>query len=352
MKTYRDERTGYEVRQYTFGPERNAKHYFTTENFTRDDKYFFFTRSKVDAARDCDVVEGLYRADVETGEIVLMADDDYGSFCMHYDEDYALLYRKSDSMVCRMDVYTGEKTELGRFPKGAKLTNHLTVANDGRIACSIQLPNSIYGLAILDPGQSDAKVVYMTDQWIGHSQICPTDSNLIFYIHETGGDALQRTWMFDVEYRMERPYYVEHPNEWITHETWSADGSIMALMRLNSAPEPERIIIGDKDGRHFDAVFESYKHILHPGISRDKQWLCVDMTWKHEDGVSRWAAVLVNPHNGKHEILAYSKGDCFNGSDHLHPSFNRAGDKVIFSSPDENGIAQVCVIDLGQVKRP
>ena len=56
----------------------------------------------------------------------------------------------------------------------------------------------------------------MTDQRLGHSQICPSDGNLLFYIHETGGDALQRTWMFDVEYRMARPYYVEHPNEWIT----------------------------------------------------------------------------------------------------------------------------------------
>ena len=347
MKIYRDKQTGYEVRQYTFGPERNAKPYFTTENFTADDRYFFFTRSKVDPQRDQDVVEGLYRANVETGEITLMADSGYTSFCMHYEENYALLYRTADSMICRMDVETGEKKALGRFPQGAKLTNHLTVSHDGRIACSIQLPNKIYGLAILDPGQSEARGVYLTDQWIGHSQICPTDSNLIFYVHETGGDALQRTWMYDVEYRMERPYYVEHPNEWITHETWSADGSMMALMWI-----PGKIIFGDKDGRHFDVVFESDRRILHPGISRDKQWLCTDMTWPREDGVWRWAAVLVNPRTGRHTVLAHSRGDCLTGSDHLHPSFNRAGDKVLFSSPDENGVAQVCVIDLNQVQRP
>lgn len=357
MKTYRDERTGYEVRQYTFGPEQNAKLYFSTENFSADDKYFFFTKANVNESDVADVVraqyfrDGLYRADVETGEIVQMADDQHYSFAMHYNENYGVIARK-DGMVLRIDTATGEMTPLGRLPEGARLQGHLTVSNDGRIASSVQLQNKIYALVILDPGEEHFKIVHMTDQWIGHTQICPCDSNQIFYIHETGGDALQRTWMFDVEYRMERPYYVEHPNEWITHETWSADGSIMALMRLNSYPEPERIIIGDKDGRHFDAVFESDKHILHPGISRDKQWLCTDMTWEHEDGVRRWAVVLVNPRNGKHEILAYSKGDCLTGRDHVHPSFNRAGDKILFSSPDENGIAQVCVIDLAQVKRP
>lgn len=347
MKTYRDPETGYEVRQYTFGLERNAKHYFTTENFTADDKYFFFTKEKVDPQRDQDVVEGLYRADVETGEITLMADAGYTAFCMHYEENYALLYRTADSMVCRMDVETGEKTELGRFPKGAVRTSHLTVSRDGRIACSLQLENKIYALAYLDPGQTEAQVAFMTDQCIGHCQICPSDSNQIFYVHETMGDALQRTWMYDVSYRMSRPYYVEQPNEWITHETWSADGTEMALMWM-----PGKIIIGDKDGRHFDVAFESERRILHPGISRDKQWLCTDMTWPREDGKWRWAVALVNPRTGKHTLLAHTRGNCLTGSDHLHPSFNRAGDKILFSAPDENGVAQVCVIDLNQVQRP
>lgn len=39
---------------------------------------------------------------------------------------------------------------------------------------------------ILDPGQEEAQVVFETDQRLGHTQICPTDSNLLFYVHETG----------------------------------------------------------------------------------------------------------------------------------------------------------------------
>ena len=46
MKAYRDARTGYEVCQYTEDSARNAKLYFTTENFSADDRYFFFERTE------------------------------------------------------------------------------------------------------------------------------------------------------------------------------------------------------------------------------------------------------------------------------------------------------------------
>lgn len=44
MFCYQDKKTGYQICQYTKGPERNAKLYFTTENFSVDDRYFFFNK--------------------------------------------------------------------------------------------------------------------------------------------------------------------------------------------------------------------------------------------------------------------------------------------------------------------
>ena len=94
-----------------------------------------------------------------------------------------------------------------------------------------------------------------------------------------------------------RPYYVEHPSERITHEVWAADGTEMAMMKLDPAGFVDgdkgeyhtgHIIIGDKDGRHFDIAAQS-RQLLHPCLSRDR---------------------------------------------------------ILFSNPDQNGIAQVCVIDL------
>ncbi len=336
FRKYIDSVTGFEIRSYTNGPMRNAKLYFTTENFSVDDKYFFFNRSN-DAGDG-----GLYRANVETGELTLMAGPEYSGFYLDRNEPYGVM-AKGD-VVCRLDVDTGVITEIGSLPKGGRITGHLTTATSGLIACSYHLPSKIYALVTLDPKTGKCETVYQSDYRLGHAQICPTDDNLIFYIHETEGDALQRTWMYDVQYRMARPYYVEHPNEWITHEVWAADGSEMAFMKL-----PGRILIGDKDGRHFDQAAQSTQ-LLHPCFSRDKKWLCADRINYFGSDVQE-GVVLVNRETGNVLLLA-TTGKCKTGADHQHPSFNRKGDMILFSCPNEEGIAQVCVIDLKQVTRP
>lgn len=326
MRTYVDEVTGLEVRSYTDGPERNAKLYFTTENFSADDRYFFFTRDGV----------GLMRAEYATGEMSCVAGPEYSGFAMDWQGNFGVMCR-NDGMVCRLDVQTGEISEMGRLPDG-ELCGHLTISNDGRVAAAYQLANKIYSLELLDPGDTRSHSVYMTDQRLGHSQICPSDGNLLFYIHETGGDALQRTWMFDVEYRMARPYYVEHPNEWITHETWTADGSHMLLMKI-----PHAIILGDKGGRHFDEIYHNdARRVLHPGVSRDMKRVCADFDYDGKYGI-----MLIDPATGHSMDLAYTHPYA-TGADHHHPSFNRRGDVILFSAPDVNGIAQICAIEINK----
>ena len=136
---------------------------------------------------------------------------------------------------------------------------------------------------------------------------------------------------------------MEHPNEWITHEVWSADGQEMAFMKLRG-----RVMIGDKDGRHFDQAAES-EQLLHPCLSRDRKWIVADrisyLGVDVQEGV-----VLIERETGKQKLIA-TTGSCKSGADHQHPSFNRAGDMVLFNNPDENGIAQVCTIDLKQVMK-
>lgn len=339
MTVYQDPGTGYTIRQYSKGPERNAKLYFTTENFTTDDRFFFFNRHTGDGGLP---TGELYKAEVETGELVRMAGPEYRGFAMDREENFGVLCR--DNIVCRLDCDTGEITELGALPEGGNVTGHLTTARGGRIACSYQLASKIYALVVLDPKTGKSEVVHQSDYHLGHAQICPTDDNLLFYIHETGGDALQRTWMYDIAARAARPYYVEQPNEWITHEVWSADGTEMALMKLRG-----RILIGDKDGRHFTQVAES-EQLLHPCISRDKKWLCADRI-SYLGFTVQDAVVLINAESGKVIDLAHT-GAPKTGADHQHPSFDRSGNRVLFSCPDKDGNAQVCVIDLRQVERP
>ena len=349
MITYRDPVTGYEINRYTEGPERNSKLYFTCENFSTDDRYFFFMKQELPGKQD----GGCYRADVRTGELTRITDNRFRGFATDREKNIGYTCQ-NETEVYAVDLETAKMEKIGDLPKGGQITGHLTAANTGRIACSYHLATKLYALVIMDPGK-EAQIVYESDYRLGHAQICPTDENLIFYIHETEGDAFQRTWMFDIPDRYVRPYYVEHPHEWITHEVWSADGSEMALMKLDpcgfvNGEQGEthmgRILIGGKDGHHFD-VAASCEQLLHPCLSRDGKWLCADRI-SYLGKTIQEGVVLIERATKKSRLIA-TTGSCKTGADHQHPSFNRRGDKILFSNPDENGNAQVCVIDLQQV---
>jgi hypothetical protein len=342
--TYNDPDTGYEIRQYTKGPERNTKLYFTTENFTADDRFFFFYRQHTNGTKNelyQDKGE-IYKADVESGEIKMAASNEYSAFAMDRFENYGVLAK--GNTVCRYDCDDDRITELGALPDGGHITGHLTISRGGMIVCSYQQRNCIYSLVMFDPKTGKSEVVYQSDYNIGHAQVCPTDENTIFFIHETGGDALQRMWLYDVTSSTAMPYYVEHTGEWITHEVWTADGENIVFMKL-----PYYIMIGTKDGHNFRVVSKG-EHYLHSGVSRDSKWFCPDSTG-YLGVESPTRIYLVNGETGNSVVLANTDAPK-SGADHLHPSFNRKGNMILFNHPFENGATQVCLIDLNQVERP
>lgn len=335
MIEYRDDITGYVIRRYTEGPERNAKLYFTTENFTPDDRYFFFNKQQLEGRDD----GGCYRVDVRTGEMQRVVDSSYRNFVLDRQKNVGYVNR-NEHEVYEVDLADYTMRKVCELPRGGRMTSHITAADSGRLACSYHLPSKIYALIVMDPGE-EPQVVYQSDYNLGHAQICPRDENLIFHVHETGGDALQRTWMYDVAARTARPYYVEHANEWITHEVWSADGSEMAFMKLRG-----QVMIGDREGRCFYMAAQS-EQLLHSCLSRDGKWIVADRI-SYLDVTVQEGVVLIERATGKQKLIA-TTGSCKTGADHQHPSFNRAGDMVLFSNPDENGNAQVCTIALKRV---
>ena len=341
--TYQDPKTGYTITQYTRGPLFNTKLYFTTENFTSDDQYFFFNK---EASSDGNTPgRELHRAHVESGEIEKVAGSEYTGFAMSRNEDYGVM-TKGD-IVCRYDVKDNKITEIGELPKGGRITGHLTTSKSGLIVCSYHQANKIFALVVMDPETGKSEVVHQSDYHLGHCQACPGDDETIFYIHETMGDALQRMWMFNTRTGENRPYYVEQEGDWITHEVWSADGEYMIFMRL-----PHEVKIGTKDGYNFRTITHNNHHMLHPGVSRDMKWFCADSInyWDYsKDECGIW---LINGETGGLRFLA-STGAPATGNDHQHPSFNHKGDKILFSNPDpETGVSQVALVDLNQVERP
>lgn len=340
--TYRDAVTGYEIRQYTQGPERNTKLYFTTENFTVDDRFFFCNRQ---IPEKNEVYQGkgeLYKVEVETGEMKMVAGSDYRGFAMDRFENYGVMTK--GNIVCRYECDTDQITEIGALPEGGNITGHLTISRSGLIVCGYKQRNCIYALVIMDPKTGKSEVVYQSDYNLGHTQVCPTDDNFIFFVHETGGDALQRMWLFDRKASVARPYYVEMENEWITHEVWTADGENIVFMKL-----PCFMMMGTKDGHSFRVVAKE-DQLLHPGVSHDSKWFCADRIG-YLGVESPNLVYLFNGETGNPLVLA-STDTPGTGADHLHPSFNRKGDMILFNRPFDNGTTQVCLIDLNQVERP
>lgn len=340
--TYRDAVTGYEIRQYTQGPERNTKLYFTTENFTVDDRFFFCNRQ---IPENNEVYQGkgeLYKVEVETGEMKMVAGSDYRGFAMDRFENYGVMTK--GNIVCRYECDTDQITEIGALPEGGNITGHLTISRSGLIVCGYKQRNCIYALVIMDQKTGKSEVVYQSDYNLGHTQVCPTDDNFIFFVHETGGDALQRMWLFDRKASVARPYYVEMENEWITHEVWTADGENIVFMKL-----PCFMMMGTKDGHSFRVVAKE-DQLLHPGVSHDSKWFCADRIG-YLGVESPNLVYLFNGETGNPLVLA-STDTPGTGADHLHPSFNRKGDMILFNRPFDNGTTQVCLIDLNQVERP
>lgn len=344
LVTYKDSVTGFEIRQYTQGPERNTKLYFTTENFTTDDRYFFFNRQMPEGTKK-EVYSGkgeLFKAEVETGEVRMVAGSEYSGFAMDRFENYGVMTK--GNIVCRYECDNDKIIELGELPAGGHITGHLTTSKSGMIVCSYQQRNCIFALVMLDPKTGKSEVVYQSDYHLGHTQVCPTDENTIFFIHETGGDALQRMWLFDVKTSTARPYYVEAEGEWITHEVWTADGENIVFMKL-----PSNIMMGTKDGHNFRVVTKG-EQLLHPGVSRDSKWFCADRI-SYLGVESPNLVYLINGETGKSLAVA-STDKPRSGADHLHPSFNRKGDMMLFNRPFDNGSTQVCLIDLNKVEKP
>ena len=346
--TYTDPETGYTIAQYTTGEVRNAKLYFTTENFAKDDRSFFFRRY---LSNDAMPVSDLYRCDVESGEYYRVLDSRYKGFAMSREGNYGVV--TDESRIYRFDLADETLTEIGAFPEveagnakaGGRVTGHLTVSKNGLVVYSYHQLNKIFALVVLDPRNGKSETVYRSDYHLGHTQVCPGDDNTIFYIHETGGDALQRMWMFDIRRGVTYPYYVEQEGDWITHEVWTADGESVLFMKY-----PHTIMIGSRDGHQFTPVAHTEQQFLHPGITRDKRLLCADrVVFSKENGQGYVPGVwLIDPATGAQRELART-GYCKTGEDHPHPSFNRAGDRLYFSKPDaETGIAQIAMIDLRQ----
>lgn len=324
----KDPLTGLEVCYVTDWSEPSRKTYFTNEAWRSDNQAIVFLSER--GGTESTPVRVWMAVD---GEFVLLTAGegwDAASFGMDRARDVGYITRGQE--IWQIDLHTGEAEPLAHLPFEGRATGHLSCSRSGRIVGGYRLRRGYYVLAATELDGS-SKILMRSDTPLGHVQACPGDDKTIFYVHETGGDAVQRTWLYDMELGEYRPYYIEDEDDWITHETWDHSGDFVYFIK-----HPHAILRGDREGKHFEPVVEGDYH--HCAPSPTGKWIVADRTWTGE-------ILLIDAIHHRVFTIAAGQG-ATRGEDHCHPSFNRRGDEVLFTAPC-GGNPQVAFIDLKQL---
>jgi len=325
----KDPQTGLEVCYLTDWDEPSRKTYFSNESWTSDDRAVIFLSER--GGTDTTPQRVWMAID---GEYVLLTEGEgwhAASFGISRSEDVG--YAVRDGQIWRMDLRSGKTSPFAALPFQGQPTGHLTCTRSGHVVGGYRLKRGYYVLAITDE-RGETQTLMRSDTPLGHVQACPADDRTVFYVHETGGDAVQRTWLYDIELRETRPFFVEAEDDWITHETWDFHGQYITFIR-----DPHAIMRGDRTGQSFETVVEGEFH--HCAPSPTDRWIIADRTRTGE-------ILLVEVGTKQVQTLAVGHR-ATRGEDHCHPSFNRKGTKVLFTAP-MNGRPQVALIDLEQIE--
>ena len=335
MEVYQDPETGYEVKVLTDGAT-HTKPYFDTETTTPDDGRAFATESGEGGRK-------LWLVDVNTGERDLLIELQGGDrFCAPLTVPHGWVFRGETKTIHRVDLETGHTEQVADAPFCRSATSGHTEFSDGTIVASYQHDRAYWCLAVTDPKTGESEVVYRTDYWTNHAQACPGDSENVLHVHETGGDALQRMWMFNVRESIVRPYFNEQLDDWVTHECWTRSGNQVMFIKCKAATgrssDPDELWLGSRDGQSFRCVGKGYYHHGAPDVT--ERWIVADST---RSGL----ITLLDTKTGEnHPLVTGLKPQ--GGSEHCHPSFNRR-DMVLLTLPRPGIGVQVGAIDLNQV---
>ena len=323
MQTCQDSHTGLAYTLLTKGTYPCRKFYFSMESWTTDDQWILYHEDRPGAS-------ALHKVHQETGEDVLLAENapffgsarrrDIGYWC-------------ADDRLIELDIRTGEQRAVAELPRGLRAQGHYTTSLSGLVVNTYKEADGINAVVVTNPKTGQSDVCYRTDTPLGHGQFCPGDDDTLFFVHETGGDALQRMWMLTLSQRIARPFFVEQEGDWITHETWDAQGEEVSFIRW-----PHALMAGMKNGQSFRTIARGEYHHAAPNAAK---------THYAADRTSQGTILLLDAASGAERVLLTNQ-KALVGEDHCHPSFNRAGTKIAFSAPG-GGICQVGMLDLAQV---
>jgi hypothetical protein len=266
-KRFADPLTGREITQFTSSCATDQHPYFTGPAVTADGSRLVFISDRTGNPN-------LFSLDMQTGEILQLTDNRYGTLRQYvfswgnlngFGKSSVVLNARTGNVyfmqgrqVRRVNAFTGEQHAIAELPPGW-VTSFTHVSADDRLLCIPLLPEAAFAgseevtirthyprgfhhiserarqqelhseLLVIRTDGTSAGVWGRQRSWITHVQFNPVDPRWLLFNNEAIGDKPgdQRMWLCDGEtgaITKVRPQPMEG-RFWISHENWSMDGT-------------------------------------------------------------------------------------------------------------------------------
>ena len=304
-----------------------------TVNLSRKEMKLFYLRgnSRTPPRQLVEVNLGALLTDAKEGNIKEPA---------KYERIVATLPSEGDSVGFALDA------DESRLYWGVILTR-LTSEQQEELQKAGKNPHTSEGwlsrICSIDVKTGELKTVLDMKFRVGHIQANPWVPGEILYCHETGGDAPQRMWSVKSDGNGNRPIYVETPDEWVTHEVFSAPNEVMFIISgsgTKSQTKPTGVGVVDLRTNRMLLLGQM-------GLDSDCAWHCNGSP----DG--QWATA--DTHRGDIYVIRRTSGERIRLTarhpekpDHTHPIFSPDSKRVLIQSSilDDGKSLDLMTIDV------
>jgi oligogalacturonide lyase len=342
--TFADEVTGIAINRLTSSPAKDDKIYQTHPNWTADGSHLVFHSDRTGRSE-------IFTIEEATGEIIQITDGDSGAMVVARHSNTLYLVR-DDGSVCTVDLAallrdskarsmkdrSYYRRTIAKLPEDCRLSGTYTEDATGTaLYFGLVDSRTAYSIQRLDLATGIFSKIANVDFRVGHCQAHPKKPGIISYCHETGGDAPQRMWIVNSEDLLNRPFYAETYDEWVTHEVWWTDERMLfTIWPKNEQMKLKRYGIASVSSADFAHQIHDQFPYWHVCGTPDGKYAVGD-TFEGE-------LFVIDIETGKRKLL--TQGHRPRGaSSHQHQSISPDGKRVLFVS-SKFGSWDLMTVDL------
>jgi oligogalacturonide lyase len=332
-----DQATGASIIQITSASVPSRVLYFEYPSFnTANDTLFFLTQRTGIRGAPWD----LYRANADGSNLMQLSDADYPLEYGYPDpNDPRAIYGVRENALIRLDIDTCEEVEIGRCPEVDTLHNG-TMDGSGKWYLSIGTIAGGSG----DTRDADTYIVrFRTDgsevailgrNYARAHLTCNHSGALLHFRHAWSGPNALAVCDINGEH-MRRIGFQD-----FAHRTWLGTTDRLQGPLLPPGHGIVQVELTDEEPTPICAG----PYFWHSASTTDGQWIVSDTNWPQQ------GIMLVHVESGRYAAVVQHRGMPDGGYSHPHPSFDRDGSHVIYTS-NRGGLMHVYVAEIPDTLR-